>query len=214
MATTKTRTEKTRASMVWFFYAFTRATRGAIAGVYACAFGVVIWETNRRGLGWASDDGGGDGDAVVNALGGFMCAYALTFYALLWNQSCVALEALREARRGASDADAPTLFDIKYGARKTPAYVTAERSVGNFIEQSVALLPALFYHVFATGRREGVRVAYAWLVVRWLYPWSFARGFGWFTNLQTPVFLFVTFPNYVAIGVLYRDIARHAGLLY
>lgn len=151
----------------------------------------------------------GDGarDVALRALARFLCGWALTYYGFLFNQSCTAIEAhkLMCAKAAEAKAEKPSFADIKYGRARVGSVLVADRAVGNFMEQSLALLPALLAHFYVVGGLRGVRVAWAWLVVRWLYPAAFARGLPWF--------LFVTVPNYACVFGMYIDLARFAKVI-
>ena len=159
------------------------------------------------------DDGRGrrrrrDDDArAIDAMARVLCAWALTYYGFLFNQSCVALEAhaemTREAR--AKGTEAPKLLAVKYGRVSCARVLVSARTVGNFIEQSLALMPGLFAHFYVFGGLRAIRAAWLWLVVRWLYPVAYSYGLPW-------VF-FVTVPNYACVFGMYIELARHAKLL-
>jgi len=151
---------------------------------------------------------GGDArDVPLRALARFLCAWALTYYGFLFNQSCTAIEAYKvtSAKATESKEKPPSFADVKYGRARVGSVLVADRAVGNFMEQSLALFPALFAHFYVVGGLRGVRAAWTWLVVRWLYPAAFARGLPWF--------IFVTVPNYACVFGMYIDLARFAKLV-
>lgn len=162
-------------------------------------------------LAWRETTSGrrGDGarDAAQRALARFLCGWALTYYGFLFNQSCTAIEAYKVVSAKAAEAkgEKPSFADVKYGRARVGSVLVADRAVGNFVEQSLALFPALFAHFYVVGGLRGVRAAWAWLVVRWLYPAAFARGLPWF--------IFVTVPNYACVFGMYIDLARFAKVI-
>lgn len=166
-------------------------------------------------------------DATLDVLGAramarWMVGWAMTYYALLFNQSCTAIECFEDARE-ASKADAakkkkeesereakppPSFGEIKYGqgGKRPRRVMIADRAMGNFLEQSLALLPALGAHFMAFGgSMRTARVAWMWLSARWFYFHAFRAGLPWF--------IFVTVPNYVCVFGLYVDLARFAGMV-
>ena len=148
-------------------------------------------------------------DGTARDVAGFLCAWAMTYYGLLFNQSCTAIEAgqrLRAKARKQSEPP-PRMYEVKYARAGVTSreVLCADRTVGNFMEQSLALLPALLMHAYVFGGTRGVRCAWAWLVVRWAYGAAFRRGLPWF--------IFITVPNYACVLALYVDLARFAGLL-
>lgn len=139
----------------------------------------------------------------------FLCAWAMTYYGLLFNQSGAAFEeaARLRARAKKDGARPPKMYEVKYslGGVTSREVLCADRTVGNFMEQSLALVPALLAHFYVFGGTRGVRFAWAWLVVRWAYGAAFRKGLPWF--------IFITVPNYACVFALYVDLARYAGLL-
>lgn len=158
----------------------------------------------------------------ARAMARWMVGWAMTYYALLFNQSCTAIECFEDARN-ASKADAakkkkeeseseatppPSFGEIKYGqgGKRPRRVMIADRAMGNFLEQSLALLPALGAHFMAfDGSMRTARVAWMWLSARWFYFHAFRAGLPWF--------IFVTVPNYVCVFGLYVDLARFAGMV-
>jgi hypothetical protein len=167
-------------------------------------------------------------DATMHVLGAramarWMVGWAMTYYALLFNQSCTAIECFEDAQE-ASKADAatkekkdegenkakpsPSFGEIKYGqgGKRPRRVMIADRAMGNFLEQSLALLPALGAHFMAFGgSMRTARIAWMWLSARWFYFRAFRAGLPWF--------IFVTVPNYVCVFGLYVDLARFAGMV-
>jgi len=173
------------------------------AGVRAMAVVTVVmtWKSVMR-------LGASRGDAARD-VARFLCAWAMTYYALLFNQSGAAFEeaARLRARAKKDGARPPKMYEVKYslGGVTSREVLCADRTVGNFMEQSLALVPALLAHFYVFGGTRGVRFAWAWLVVRWAYGAAFRKGLPWF--------IFITVPNYACVFALYVDLARYAGLL-
>ena len=173
------------------------------AGVRAMAVVTVVmtWKSVMR-------LGASRGDAARD-VARFLCAWAMTYYGLLFNQSGAAFEeaAKLRARAKKDGARPPKMYEVKYsrGGVTSREVLCADRTVGNFMEQSLALVPALLAHFYVFGGTRGVRFAWAWLVVRWAYGAAFRKGLPWF--------IFITVPNYACVFALYVDLARYAGLL-
>lgn len=173
------------------------------AGVRAMAVVTVVmtWKSVMR-------LGASRGDAARD-VARFLCAWAMTYYGLLFNQSGAAFEeaARLQARAKKDGARPPKMYEVKYsrGGVTSREVLCADRTVGNFMEQSLALVPALLAHFYVFGGTRGVRFAWAWLVVRWAYGAAFRKGLPWF--------IFITVPNYACVFALYVDLARYAGLL-
>lgn len=179
------------------------STRAGVRAMAVVTMGMTWWSLSRLGRGTTAADG------AARDVAGFLCAWAMTYYGLLFNQSCTAIEAGQRLRAKARKEGAPTprMYEVKYarGGVTSREVLCADRTVGNFMEQSLALLPALLTHAYLFGGTRGVRFAWAWLVVRWGYGATFRRGLPWF--------IFITVPNYACVFALYVDLARFAGVL-
>lgn len=179
------------------------STRAGVRAMAVVTMGMTWWSLSRLGRGTTAADG------AARDVAGFLCAWAMTYYGLLFNQSCTAIEAGQRLRAKARKEGAPTprMYEVKYarGGVTSREVLCADRTVGNFMEQSLALLPALLTHAYLFGGTRGVRFAWAWLVVRWGYGAAFRRGLPWF--------IFITVPNYACVFALYVDLARFAGVL-
>ena len=200
-----------------------------VVAVRADAFALVDFDAGGEvtGLLGRRRDAGSTTTTMMDQLGAramarWMVGWAMTYYALLFNQSCTAIECFEDARAKAaaakkkkSDDDdpgenerAPTFGEIKYGqgGKRARRVMIADRAMGNFLEQSLALLPALGAHFFTFGgSMRTARVAWMWLSARWFYFHAFRAGLPWF--------VFVTVPNYVCVFGLYVDLARFAGMV-
>ncbi len=111
------------------------------AGVRAMAVVTVVmtWKSVMR-------LGASRGDAVRD-VARFLCAWAMTYYGLLFNQSGAAFEEAARLRAQAKKDGArpPKMYEVKYsrGGVTSREVLCADRTVGNFMEQSLALVPAL-----------------------------------------------------------------------
>jgi hypothetical protein len=197
-----------------------------VAAVRADAFALIDFDAGGAATGLGRRRDARETTTTMDELGAramarWMVGWAMTYYALLFNQSCTAIECFEDARAKAaaaakkkSDDDpggnkrAPTFGEIKYGqgGKRARRVMIADRAMGNFLEQSLALLPALGAHFFTFGgSMRTARVAWMWLSARWFYFHAFRAGLPWF--------VFVTVPNYVCVFGLYVDLARFAGMV-
>ena len=171
------------------------------AGVRAMAVVTVVmtWKSVMR-------LGASRGDAARD-VARFLCAWAMTYYGLLFNQSGAAFEeaARLRARAKKDGARPPKMYEVKYslGGVTSREVLCADRTVGNFMEQSLALVPALMAHFYVFGGTRGVRFRVGMARRAMGVRCRVSKGLPWF--------IFITVPNYACVFALYVDLARYAG---
>ena len=103
-------------------------------------------------------------------------AWALLYYAFLWDQSATAFVVLKDARRKAKaeGKPPPSLADVKYGRYSKSARVrAADRTVGNYLDEPGVLVNLwLRAHAFVSPVNAAA-FGWAWLSgSRLVYPWA------------------------------------------
>lgn len=139
--------------------------------------------------------------ATVHALGPVFvvtAAWVCLLYIWLFNQSVTAFAEHRRLRREAKAEAAarppPRLADVKYGTVPSPRMLVANRTVGNYLEQALPFLVALYTHAALVSVRGAVRCGWLYLLMRSYYPLAFQRPF--------PALLMSTVPSYLVVGYL------------
>lgn len=132
-------------------------------------------------------------------------AWALLYYAFLWDQSATAFVVLKDAKKKAKaeGKPPPSLSDVKYGRYSKSARVrAADRTVGNYLEQSPGFLVSLWLHAAFVSPVNAAAFGWAWLGFRLLYPWAY--------RLKFPGVFISTNPAYLCVAYLLGEVVRCA----
>ena len=132
-------------------------------------------------------------------------ALALLYYAFLWDQSATAFVVLKDAKKKAKAEwkPPPSLSDVKYGRYSKSARVrAADRTVGNYLEQSPGFLVSLWLHAAFVSPVNAAAFGWAWLGFRLLYPWAY--------RLKFPGVFISTNPAYLCVAYLLGEVVRCA----
>jgi hypothetical protein len=132
-------------------------------------------------------------------------AWALLYYAFLWDQSATAFVVLKDAKKKAKaeGKPPPSLADVKYGRYSKSARVrAADRTVGNFLEQSPAFLVSLWLHSAFVSPVNASAFGWTWLGFRAVYPWAY--------RLRFPGVFISTMPAYGCVFYLLGEVVRCA----
>ena len=132
-------------------------------------------------------------------------AWALVYYAFLWDQSATAFVVLKDAKKKAKaeGKPPPSLADVKYGRYSKSARVrAADRTVGNYLEQSPAFLLSLWLHAAFVSPVNAAAFGWAWLGFRLTYPWAY--------RLKFPGVWASTMPGYACVLYLIGEVVRCA----
>ena len=88
---------------------------------------------------------------------------------------------------------APSFGDVKYGGAAGTKFfaLTADRTAGNMMEQSLPFLIALWLHGLFVSPIGAAKLGWCWLASRALYPVAFARGMPWLLLSTGPGYVFV-----------------------
>ena len=132
-------------------------------------------------------------------------AWALLYYAFLWDQSATAFVVLKDAKKKAKaeGKPPPSLADVKYGRYSKSARVrAADRTVGNYLEQSPGFLVSLWLHAAFVSPVNAAAFGWAWLGFRLLYPWAY--------RLKFPGVFISTNPAYLCVAYLLGEVVRCA----
>ena len=132
-------------------------------------------------------------------------AWALLYYAFLWDQSATAFVVLKDAKKKAKaeGKPPPSLADVKYGRYSKSARVrAADRTVGNYLEQSPGFLVSLWLHAAFVSPVNAAAFGWAWLGFRLVYPWAY--------RLKFPGVFLSTMPAYVCVAYLLGEVVRCA----
>ena len=132
-------------------------------------------------------------------------AWALLYYAFLWDQSATAFVVLKDAKKKAKaeGKPPPSLADVKYGRYSKSARVrAADRTVGNYLEQSPGFLISLWLHAAFVSPVNASAFGWAWLGFRMMYPWAY--------RLRFPGLFLSTMPAYGCVGYLLGEVVRCA----
>jgi len=119
------------------------------------------------------------------------------YYAFLFSQSAATFYTFLEGRKkkkSGDDGKAPSFGEVKYGGKGTKLNLSMNRTVGNFIEQSIVFLAALWMHAIFVDVQTAVKVGWTWIAIRSIYPLVFYIG-------GFSVFL-CTIPAYVCVWYL------------
>jgi len=132
-------------------------------------------------------------------------AWALLYYAFLWDQSATGFAVLMDERdrAKAEGKPLPTLAAVKYGHHgKSARMLAADRTVGNYLEQSLAFLVSLWLHAAFVSPANAAAFGWAWVGFRFIYPWVF--------RLKFPGVFLSTVPAYLCILYLLGEVVRCA----
>ena len=122
-------------------------------------------------------------------------AYFALYYAFMIFQSFSKIYLATTATRDDAGKK-PSLAQIKYGPKRGLALMS-DRTFLNMMEQSPALLTALWMYALAVDPSHAANLMWAYLPFRALYPVVFLAG--------VPVLFLSTAPNYAVIWyALYR----------
>jgi hypothetical protein len=130
-------------------------------------------------------------------------AWALLYYAFLMDQSATAFVVLKDAKRkaAAEKKPTPTLADVKYGKYSKGARMrVADRTVGNYLEQSVPFLTSLWLHAAFVSPVNAAAIGWCWIAARFVYPWAYKRPF--------PAVFVSTLPSYACNIYLLGEVVR------
>lgn len=127
-------------------------------------------------------------------------AWAGLYYMFLFLQSWSSFVGFKQLKQEAANRGekAPKYADVKYsrgGAQATIVQVM-DRTVGNYMEQSLPLLVGLFFHAFLVSPASASAAAWVWVLSRTYYPLVYKAG-----SIQ--VFA-STLPGYVCIWYLWQ----------
>jgi hypothetical protein len=131
--------------------------------------------------------------------------WALLYYAFLFDQSATAFVVLKDAKRKAKmeGKPMPQLSDVKYGRYSKSARVRAsDRTVGNYLEQSVPFLVSLWAHAAFVSPVNAAAVGWTWIAFRFVYPWAYRMRF--------PGVFISTVPAYACVAYLLEEVVRCA----
>ena len=131
--------------------------------------------------------------------------WALLYYAFLWDQSATAFVVLRDAMKKAKaeGKPAPTLAEVKYGRYSKSARVrAADRTVGNYLEQTPAFLVSLWLHAAFVSPVNAAAFGWVWIGARSVYPWAY--------RLKLPGVFLSTWPAYACVFYLLGETVRCA----
>ena len=132
--------------------------------------------------------------AVFVVTGGWVCL----MYMWLFNQSATAFAEHRRLKKEAKSEGAarptPRLADVKYGTASSPRMLCANRTVGNYLEQALPFLVAMYMHAVLVSVQSAARCGWLYLFTRSYYPLAFLRPF--------PSLLMSTVPSYLVVGYL------------
>ena len=132
-------------------------------------------------------------------------AWALLYYAFLSDQSATAFVVLKDAKKKAKaeGKPPPSLADVKYGRYSKSARVrAADRTVGNYLEQSPAFLLSLWLHAAFVSPVNAAAFGWTWLGFRLIYPWAY--------RLKFPGVFLSTVPAYWCVAYLLGEVVRCA----
>lgn len=129
-------------------------------------------------------------------------AWVSLLYVFLFNQSATATAEHRRLRREAQaqGGAAPTLAAVKYGAVPSALMLCATRTVGNFLEQALPFLLALYAHAALVSCRDAARCGWLWLLARSYYPLVYSMRF--------PALLLSTVPSYLCVAYMLATAVR------
>ena len=81
----------------------------------------------------------------------------------------------------------PQLSDVKYGRYSKSARVRAsDRTVGNYLEQSVPFLVSLWAHAAFVSPVNAAAVGWTWIAFRFIYPWAYRMRFPGCSSAPSP----------------------------
>ena len=137
-------------------------------------------------------------------------AYLALYFVFLYFQAGVGhLQFYLAKKKAYSDAKAKgekavekvSYGKIKYGAQSHDKLsLTAQRTVGNLMEQAIPFLTSLWLHAVFVSPESAANVAWIYIITRSYYPIVFYLGL--------PYILFSTFPGYGCIFyLLYKLVA-------
>lgn len=125
------------------------------------------------------------------------------FYVFLFVQSASAFsthQVLKDEAKARGDK-APVLGDVKYGGKAIPV-LRMERTVGNFLEQSVPFYLGLFLHAVFVSPNAAAKAGWLWIAFRCYYPYVWMMKF--------PAVLTSTMPAYGCVAYLWWGVMTAA----
>ena len=125
-------------------------------------------------------------------------AWVLLHYTFLFGQSAMAFHVLGKEKR----AGLISLRSIKHGGQGGKLMLMANRTVGNFMEQSVAFVPGMWLCAFFYDSFSAAVLGWLWLITRTYYPFVYNQPF--------PALWFSTIPGYVLIFSSYAAAVNSA----
>lgn len=148
-------------------------------------------------------------------------AWASLYYAFLQAQGASAFWVHRELREKGNRqlysqekprAMVPLSFaKVKYGVEWTNSGLIfiCDRSVGNMLEQTPPFLLGLWLHALMVSPAASAQLGWAWLCLRAVYPFAFARRPTPGARLGVSILSAVTWPSYAIVWTLLGG-AAHA----
>jgi hypothetical protein len=122
-------------------------------------------------------------------------AHIFLLYVFLFLQSGTAflahikLRAVAKAKDSA--AKAPTLAEVKYGGILSVDMLAADRTVANYLEQSIPFLVSMYLHAALVSASGAAFYGWIWIAARVLYPFVFKMPF--------PTIFISTMPAYSCV---------------
>ena len=103
--------------------------------------------------------------------------WGLLYYSFLFDQSATAFVQTQVAKEAALaiGAKPPTVGDIKYGVVPNLKMRCADRTVGNYVEQSIPFMVALWSHAIFISPVSAARCGWTWLFCRSYYPFVYGQ---------------------------------------
>merc|ERR1712224_310694 len=125
--------------------------------------------------------------------------YIIVYFCLLTYQSFSKFYLYSQKKKEAAKKDNKkvSLAQVKYYNADVIA-LQGDRSVGNFVEQSIAFLPLFWLHAVFVDPSQSFTIALIYTISRAIYPIVFILPFGW---------LFVsTLPGYMVLSYLIYEL--------
>jgi hypothetical protein len=164
----------------------------------AVGFSAAIGATFYRAFQFGNPDASAGPATSVEALKPVFlvqAAHIFLLYVFLFKQSGTAFLAHIKLRAAAkakdSAAKAPTLAEVKYGGNKSGDVLTADRTVANYLEQTIPFLVSMYLHAVLVSASGAAFCGWIWLAARVLYPFVF--------KLPFPAIFISTLPAYVCV---------------
>ena len=114
-------------------------------------------------------------------------------YVFLFYQSTTAFlehdRLKKEAKAKDAQAKSPRFSDVKYSGKGK--MLTADRAVGNLLEQSLPFLLSMYMHAALVSSSQAATIGWIWLAFRSIYPFVYPIAF--------PAIFVSTLPSYTCI---------------